>query len=77
MSMDVGGRIKAWRKLRGLSRQDLADAVGVSVSAVYQWEGTGEQKTSPSVGNLEKIVEALDLTMGEFYGRVPRVKVAS
>jgi len=70
--MDIGSRIARWRNVRGLSRQDLAKAVGVTDAAVYQWEGTGETKTTPSVPHLERVVKALGLTMGQFYGRMPR-----
>ncbi len=71
--MDLGDRIAAWRQVKGLTQRDLAKAIGVSVAAVYQWEGTGESKTSPSQTNLEALVVALGLTMGRFYGRVPKV----
>ena len=69
--MDLGSRIAAWRKSRGLSQAQLADAVGVSVAAVYQWEGTGESKTKPSADNLEKIAAAFGLSMEKFYGDPP------
>jgi transcriptional regulator with XRE-family HTH domain len=34
----MGQRIKSLREARGMSQQGLADAVGVSKSAVSQWE---------------------------------------
>lgn len=70
--MDLGDRIAAWRLAKGLSQRKLAKAVGVVVSAVYQWEGTGEQKTSPTQKNLEAIVKAFGITMERFYGRIPK-----
>lgn len=75
--MDLSERIAAWRKAKGMSQRDLAKAVGVSVAAVYQWEGTGESKTSPSQVHLELVVEALGLTMERFYGRTPKARAAS
>lgn len=70
--MDLGIRIASWRKAKGLTRLDLAKAVGVSAAAVYQWEGTGESKTSPSQAHLELVVETLGLSMERFYGRLPK-----
>lgn len=75
--MDTPARIKAWREVKEMTRQELADEVGVTVAAVYQWEGSGGHITSPSVAHLEKIVSALKITMGEFYGRVPRTRKAA
>ncbi len=75
--MDLASRIASWRKLKGLSQRELAEAVGVSAAAVYQWEGTGESQTSPSQANLEALVEALGLTMARFYGKLPKEVKAS
>ncbi len=70
--MDISVRISFWRRSKGWSRQELADAVGVTVAAVYQWEATGEHRTSPSLGHLGKIASALGLTMEKFYCRLPK-----
>lgn len=75
--MELGARIAAWRKVRGLSPQDLAKKVGVSPAAVYQWEGCGESKTTPRQKHLDAIVVALGLTMEQFYGRLPKGAKAS
>lgn len=75
--MDVGARIKAWREAKGWSQQELAEAVGVTHAAVYQWEDTGENKTTPSLSKLEKVADVLGLSMEKFYGRVPKAKAAS
>lgn len=75
--MELGERIAIWRKAKGLSQRELATKIGVSAAAVYQWEGTGDSKTAPSVANLEKLVAALGISMAQFYGRVPKVKAAS
>jgi transcriptional regulator with XRE-family HTH domain len=69
--MDLGSRIARWRVAKGLSRLELAQAVGVSAAAVYQWEGAAAKRTSPLVSHLDKIVEVLGVSMVEFYGRVP------
>ncbi len=75
--MDLGPRIASWRKAKGMSRLELARAVGVSAAAVYQWEGTGESKTTPSVAHLTAIAEAFGVSMERFYGHVPKGRKAS
>jgi len=72
--MELGERIAGWRKAKGLTQRELAAKIGVSTAAVYQWEGTGESKTAPSVANLERLVSTLGITMERFYGRVPKPK---
>ena len=75
--MDLGHRISAWRKAVGLSPAELAKRIGVTAAAVYQWEGSGDAKTKPSLENLEKLVKALGLTMERFYGPPPKTAKAS
>lgn len=69
--MDLGARIAAWRNVTGLSRQELAEAVGVTAAAAYHWEDTGESKTMPSAENLERIAAAFGVTLEQFFGPVP------
>ena len=75
--VNLGERIAAWRRARGLTQRALAEAIGVTPAAVYQWEGTGDSRTSPSQSNLEAVVEALGLTIERFYGRLPKEAKAS
>jgi transcriptional regulator with XRE-family HTH domain len=56
----IGTRIKALRREKGLSQDDLARQVGVSRSAVAQWE-TG--RTGQVTGNLSRIAGALDASV--------------
>ena len=67
--MGIAIRIAAWRKARGLTQAAIARTVGVSVSAASLWEAG---LANPSQRNLEKIVEALGLTMARFYGPLPK-----
>ncbi|QTX33244.1 helix-turn-helix transcriptional regulator [Aminithiophilus ramosus] len=63
--MISGGEIKALRKSRGLSQQELADATGVSRSAVYLWESG----THPPVGkNLQALARALNVSTAYLMG---------
>jgi len=67
--VNLGRRIFSWRKSLDLTQQDLADACGITVSAVSLWE-SGE--TQPSQKHLQSIVKLFGLTMERFYGRAPK-----
>lgn len=71
--MELGSRILAWLKLRNQTQKWLADKVGVSPGAVTAWvkPSTDPDSAAPTNENLVKVVEALGLTMVEFYGGVP------
>lgn len=60
MPEDIGTRIRAARRNRGLTQDELADQVGVSRSAVAQWE-TG--RTGQVTGNLSRIARALEVNV--------------
>jgi transcriptional regulator with XRE-family HTH domain len=57
---DIGTRIRAARRDRNLTQDELADQVGVSRSAVAQWE-TG--RTGQVTGNLSRIAGVLDVNV--------------
>ncbi len=57
---DIGHRVRTSRTGRGLTQDQLAHRVGVSRSAVAQWE-TG--RTGQLTGNLSRIAAALDVTV--------------
>lgn len=67
--MDLGSRIAAWRKSKGLSQRELAEALGLTPPAIYQWE---DGTTVPSTTHLVAMAELLGITMERFYGRPPR-----
>lgn len=50
--------LKQWRGLRGMTQEDLAEAVGVSPTTVSQWE-TG--KTPPRKKNKARLRAVLNL----------------
>lgn len=75
--VDLGTRIAAWRKAKGWSQRELAERLGLTASAIYQWEGTGEHQSRPSLQNLEALVVELGITMERFYGRLPKEAKAS
>ena len=38
METNIAENIRAYRKQRGLTQEQLAEVLGVSVGAVYKWE---------------------------------------
>lgn len=56
--VQIGERIRAARQDRGWTQEQLAEAVGVSRSAVAQWE-TG--RAGQLTGNLSRIAEVLSV----------------
>lgn len=57
---EIGTRIRTTRQQRGLTQDQLADQVGVSRSAVAQWE-TG--RAGQITGNLSRIAGALEVNL--------------
>jgi len=57
MSKDIGNRIKLLRKAKGLKQDELAAAIGVSPSAVSNYE---QGTRAPKDDTLKALVEVLD-----------------
>ena len=60
LSASSGARIRAARLERGWTQDDLAAAVGVSRSAVAQWE---TDRAGQIRGNLTRISEVLEISV--------------
>ena len=56
----VGARIRAARLARNMTQAELAEAVGVSRSAVAQWE---TERSGQVRGNLTRIASVLSVTV--------------
>jgi transcriptional regulator with XRE-family HTH domain len=56
-------RFTRLRKERGLTRTDVADLLGVTVSAVATWEAGGR----PSLDNVELLCKYFKVTPGFLY----------
>lgn len=55
-------RIKKFRQLRGFSQKELANKIGVTSSAISQYEATSSFNSEPSVKNLRKIAEEFNVS---------------
>jgi len=61
---DLGSRLKRVRELHGLSQRQLARRCGVSNATISQIEN---DRTSPSLGILKKILDAIPVSIGDFF----------
>ena len=66
MSLEVGKKLRSVRTAFGLSQRELAKRAGVTNGMVSLIE---QDRVSPSVGSLQKILSALPMTMAEFFTR--------
>jgi transcriptional regulator with XRE-family HTH domain len=64
MADDVGDRLRALRTLRGISQRELAKRCGVTHSSLSLIE---QGKVSPSVSSLKKILDAIPMSVGDFF----------
>ena len=71
---DLKHRIRHWRLAAGLSVADMAEACGVTVGAVYQWEaGTAR----PDPDRFPTIAEACGVALHIFFRPLPQAEAAS
>jgi transcriptional regulator with XRE-family HTH domain len=64
--MEVGKQLRAVRVSFGLSQRELAKRAGVTNGMISLVE---QERVSPSVGSLQKILAAFPMTMAEFFTR--------
>lgn len=64
MAFDTGARLKAAREARRLSQRQLAAAAGVTGAMISMVE---QNRTSPSIATLKKILSGLDMSLGAFF----------
>ena len=62
--LNIGQRLKAVRVAQKMSQRELARKSGVTNGMISQIEGNS---TSPSVSSLKRILDALPMTMSEFF----------
>ncbi|MEY8830691.1 cupin domain-containing protein [Sedimentitalea sp. XS_ASV28] len=62
--MDIGGKLRSVRETRGLTQRDLAGRAGLTNGAISLIE---QNKSSPSVASLKRLLDAIPMTMSEFF----------
>ena len=63
--ISVGDNIAALRKIKGVTQEALADAVGLTAQAVSKWESGG----LPDASLLPIIADYFDVSIDRLYGR--------
>ena len=64
LQINVGKQIQKLRKLKGISQQDLAAKCNFEKSNMSRLEAG---RVNPSLSTLEKVANALDVTLAEFF----------
>ena len=64
-------RIQRARKLKRLSREDLAELLGVSAMTIRRWE---KYNTSPRMDELQKIAQVLNIPVSELLDNPQEIK---
>lgn len=64
MTVEVGGKIKALRMLRGLTQKELADRCDLSKGFISQLES---DQAAPSLETLSDILDVLGISMSDFF----------
>lgn len=65
MNIKLSDHIRAFRKARSLTQQQLADALGVTVGAVYKWEAN---LSSPDLILLVELADFFDTSVDVLLG---------
>ena len=62
--MDIGERLRSLREQHGLSQRELAARAGLTNGTISLIE---KNKTSPSVASLKSLLDAIPISMAEFF----------
>lgn len=68
VGMNIGGKIQALRKSRGITQMQLAAGLGVSFQAVSKWECG---RSLPDIGLLPVIAECFSVSLDELFDYRP------
>ena len=76
--ISIAERIRRWRESReGMSKADLARAVGVTRQAVGNWESGKKKGGEPSHEHVAKIAAAIGISVSVFWGEPPAPRNAT
>ena len=65
--MSIGKNIAKYRKVRGLTQEELGTKLGVTNQAVSKWES---EVSMPDVMLIPEIAKALSISLDDIYGLV-------
>ena len=63
--LQIGKKIRAFRKARGLTQEQLAQALGVTAGAVYKWEA---ELSAPDLSLLVALADFFDTSVDVLLG---------
>ena len=70
MDFDIGSRLRSVREQRGLSQREMAQRAGLTNGAVSLIE---KNKSSPSVSSLKRLLDAVPMSLSEFFSEVEEI----
>ena len=70
--MDIGGKIRELRNLKGLTQEELADRAELTKGFISQVE---RNLTSTSIATLMDILQCLGTTAGDFFNEAPEEQI--
>lgn len=65
MKINLGKRIKEFRKIRGLTQKQLAEKLGVTTITIQNYENN---RREPNIETIGKIANILNTTASELFG---------
>ena len=65
MEMKLAGNIRAFRKSRGMTQEQLAEVLGVTTGAVHKWEAG---MSTPELGLIAELADFFDISMDVLVG---------
>jgi len=72
--MTIGEKIIHYRKLQRWTQSELAEKIGVGASHISRWEN---DRVRPNSGTLQKLADALNISMSELMGEAEPPPLAS
>ncbi|MDU8942846.1 cupin domain-containing protein [Ovoidimarina sediminis] len=71
--MEIGTRLRSVREARGLSQRELAARAGLTNGTISLIE---QNKSSPSVASLKSLLDAIPMSLSEFFAEVEEADAA-